>query len=389
MNPNSEPLETNEQVIALDRRALQAAERFKASEAELLSILQDLDALKGFRQFGCISLLDYALKRLGLSLAVSLNLINVARKSVEVPELKTEIERGGLSVCVARKLVPVLTPENQEGWIAMAKRLPVRQLEKEIARVRPEEATPERVRYVSESRASVSLGLDETALQAVRRVQDLESQRLRRHVTMEEAISAMSAAYLEKHDPLEKAKRAVRRLEAKSKAATDPEAKAVARAEAEAVTVGHSAALEPSGQSVLSGGSDGTVVAPLSEAELESIVENKIRSVLAYVHSRASNSHVTWHVPVRRGAHSASSGDVRSASRRSALIAASSHAVRLRDQGRCTHVDDNGVRCEHRRWLHVHHVVPVSHGGSDEVENLTMLCSGHHQLEHAALQVRG
>ncbi len=58
------------------------------------------------------------------------------------------------------------------------------------------------------------------------------------------------------------------------------------------------------------------------------------------------------------------------------------HAVTLRDQGRCTHQDANGRRCANRRWLHSHHLVHVSDGGSDRVENLMTLCSGHHRLLH-------
>ncbi len=57
--------------------------------------------------------------------------------------------------------------------------------------------------------------------------------------------------------------------------------------------------------------------------------------------------------------------------------------VDLRDQRQCTFQDENGQRCEERRWLDVHHVVPRSKGGEDTLENLTTLCSGHHRLVHS------
>lgn len=67
---------------------------------------------------------------------------------------------------------------------------------------------------------------------------------------------------------------------------------------------------------------------------------------------------------------------------RSPLTAAQRHAVFLRDQGRCTHVDGAGHRCNQDRWLDIHHIISVHHGGTNEPENLTLLCSFHHDLVH-------
>ncbi len=63
------------------------------------------------------------------------------------------------------------------------------------------------------------------------------------------------------------------------------------------------------------------------------------------------------------------------------LTAEQKHAVFLRDGGRCTH-HDNGVRCTSERWIDVHHIILVSQGGSNDPENLTTLCSFHHDLIH-------
>ena len=64
------------------------------------------------------------------------------------------------------------------------------------------------------------------------------------------------------------------------------------------------------------------------------------------------------------------------------LTAAQRHAVHLRDGGRCAHVGESGKRCGADRWVDVHHVRPVSRGGGNEPENLTTLCSLHHDLVH-------
>jgi hypothetical protein len=38
--------------------------------------------------------------------------------------------------------------------------------------------------------------------------------------------------------------------------------------------------------------------------------------------------------------------------------------------------------CEHRRWLHAHHLVHWAHGGATDLDNLVLLCGFHHRLLH-------
>ena len=67
---------------------------------------------------------------------------------------------------------------------------------------------------------------------------------------------------------------------------------------------------------------------------------------------------------------------------RTLLTAAQRHAVHACDGGRCTHVGESGRRCGADRFVDIHHVHPVSRGGGNEPENLTTLCSYHHDLVH-------
>ncbi len=69
-------------------------------------------------------------------------------------------------------------------------------------------------------------------------------------------------------------------------------------------------------------------------------------------------------------------------SERVKLTAEQKHAVFARDRGRCTHVDQTGERCTNDRYLHVHHLIPVANGGTNDPDNLTTLCSSHHDLVH-------
>jgi len=62
--------------------------------------------------------------------------------------------------------------------------------------------------------------------------------------------------------------------------------------------------------------------------------------------------------------------------------AAVRHEVMLNHKGRCGHVDHQGKRCTEMRWLDFHHKIPFAFGGKHTVENLVLLCKGHHQMTH-------
>lgn len=67
---------------------------------------------------------------------------------------------------------------------------------------------------------------------------------------------------------------------------------------------------------------------------------------------------------------------------RTPLTAEQKHAVNRRDRGQCTATHENGERCEHKKWIDIHHIVPVSAGGSNDPWNLRTLCWFHHDLIH-------
>jgi hypothetical protein len=100
-----------------------------------------------------------------------------------------------------------MTKDNSDQWLEMAKTLPKHQLEKEVARVSPKEATLEKAKYVSEERINLNMGLSEKSMKKFRRAQDLESQKKRRHASLEDSLDAVLDFYLERNDPIEKAKR--------------------------------------------------------------------------------------------------------------------------------------------------------------------------------------
>ena len=52
-----------------------------------------------------------------------------------------------------------------------------------------------------------------------------------------------------------------------------------------------------------------------------------------------------------------------------------------RDQRRCAFVAPNGRRCDERRFLEFHHVVPYAAGGLPSAENIQLRCRAHNGYE--------
>jgi 5-methylcytosine-specific restriction endonuclease McrA len=192
------------------------------------------------------------------------------------------------------RITSVINQENKTHWLELAQELPKRLLEKEVARVNPKEIVAEKIKYVSQDRLKLETGLSEENAKALKRAQELLAQKLKRHVSIEEALGVVLKEYVDREDPINKAKRAEKRKE----------------------------------------------LCP-GRVEREKIPYERY--------------------PVKQ---------------------ALKHKVNLRDNAQCTHIDQKGQRCLERQWLHVHHVIPISLGGQNELSNLKTLCSGHHKALH-------
>lgn len=192
----------------LHQEGIEISAQYRKAERRLISILQEMDSLKGFRDLGFRSLHEYATRAWKLSDDVAYILISLARKSKEVPVLKEKLEREEISISNARLIAPILDTQNQSEWILKAETLTKRELDKEIKREFPERAVPEQARYVTDSRLELKLGVSEELHEKLKRVQDLLAQSKQKHATLEEALEELASFYLEKKDPVKKAERA-------------------------------------------------------------------------------------------------------------------------------------------------------------------------------------
>jgi len=199
----------------LHQKALMKVRAYKKSLGELIEVLMEIDRKKIYLKMGYSSLFVYITKSLALSESQAYNLSAVLRKSHKIPELKKEMIKGALPLTKAKRLISVLSEENtkeeNQNWVELAKILTQRQLEKEIAKVKPKTSTPDRVSYVTDERMKLELGVSEKLLIKLRRVQDLVSQSTKKSASLEDCLEIMVNEYLNRKDPLIIAKRAVAR----------------------------------------------------------------------------------------------------------------------------------------------------------------------------------
>ncbi len=301
----------NPKIISLHERAMSVSISYRRLEGELIEILQQMEDLKGHREFGFTSLYDYATKKLKLSEDIANTLIRLARKSKEIPLLKEKIQSREIQISNAKAIAPIITPANQTEWLEKASLLSKRELEKEIFAQFPKEEVKERVKPINAARSELRIGISHELEEQLRRVQDLLSQKMGKHATLEETLEKMTQEFLERSDPIKKAER----LEQRAKKLNEPSQETR------------------------------TLPAP---GRMNLPEQSEIRR--------------TNRVPIP---------------------ASLRHQIVLRDRNQCTYLHpQNRERCSQKRWLDTHHIIPVSQGGEDSVENLTTLCQSHHSLIH-------
>ena len=299
------PNSAEEKSFSIHHRALSRARTFRIAEADVIDSLREVEDDKTYRLFELTSVYAYATQQMKLSEDIACDLIAIMRKSRKVPELAQAIRAGTLTTSKARKILPVINESNKNAWLEVAMTQTSRAIEKAVVTECPRVATKESLRYKTSERLELILGVSEEWAALLARVKVLCSQKERAAVSSEDALMAAMKSFVEKNDPMQKAKRS--------------EARAAVKLKGE----------------------------PCEEEPRDLSVPGRINFARRKVHATVI------------------------------------HQVHLRDRHRCTHRNYDRVRCDSRRWLDIHHIVEVSEGGRDEVDNLTTLCREHHMQTHS------
>ncbi len=310
-------------LCSLHHQALELSRQYLVCEKELLEILVKIESNKVYLQQGYASLTEYSQKALGLSRDVSWNLVTIVHKSKAIPELRHAVQMGVLPLSKARQIAPHLTKENSEKFIALAQAMPREKLQEALAKECPKiPSIEERARVINATQAQLSLCLPKEVMDKIRRAQDRVSESQKKWVGLAETLEQVVEFYLQHKDPREKAKRHEVR---KSKAAVSVKQSRRTVRESDAVARNPELNLRPFNK-------------PITKIQTKARV---------------------------------------------AIPAGIKHEVIIKNVHQCTYQDPRTqLRCERERFLHFHHKVPVAMGGTNALENLTLLCSAHHRLEH-------
>ena len=171
----------------------------------------------------------------------------------------------------------------------------------------------------------------------LRRAQDIVSQKTRKAASYEETLTVLLEFFLQRQDPVERAKRAL-----SAEIAEQPTAWQRLRAQQNRAT----AAVSVSGK----------------DSRNQGCHRNNAPASVPGTHNFAPAQS-----PNKAGRF---------------IPSHIKHVINMRDQGQCTQVDKTGERCESQRWLEIHHKIPIARNGTNDIWNLQTLCHAHHKQQH-------
>jgi len=284
-----------------------------------------------FRDRGCSSINQYAIRELGFSKSRTDDFVRLARRLDILPVVRDAVAAGEIGYTKAREIVAVATPATQDVWLAAAKgtrKELVREVKKarQAARVDPAQAEllPSRPPVVGPGELPVRFQMDLTPEQEARRAALVERLHKLGGVPNDRAelmLEALAALLESKELQGQKCPR------------------------------GHFQGRPPVQIHVHESEGKLTVPTAAGERDLGQAESERMRCDAA-VSTKGGRNTTTIPPRVRR-------------------------EVLARDQHRC-----RAPGCGRTRFLEVHHIVPRRKGGSNGPENLVTLCGACHRLWH-------
>jgi len=196
-------------VLKLDQQARTLAGDYLRIERELLPILIEMRRKRAFAALNYTGIFDYCERGLKFSRANAYYFKTVAEKAEEVPAIRAAIAQGELTLSQARRIVPVVTAENHQQWIQMAKALPQTELERAVTEVNPKAHLREKIRPVAKGLSELRVPVDLETERNLTALKDLLSQKLRRPATLADVVAWMARDCRERLDPEKRAQRRI------------------------------------------------------------------------------------------------------------------------------------------------------------------------------------
>ena len=324
---NTIPCLSNESLLDQTKSLVQQERRITI---QILLHLEEISRRRLYAPLGYSSLFDYCIGELRYSEGAAGRRINATRLMTEIPEVKTSIAEGKLSVSTASQVQSFLraqtsvqmSVENKKELLNSVAGKSRRECEKILSALAPEAPQPDRERVLTPTLTEIRFVADDKLMKKLERIKEL----VLKNPGYAELFDTMATLVLHHIDPLEKKVR--------------PRSQEVESAPAPADT--------PSSISSPSLTSPSTSTPPASTASPDDSATEK----------RRINPSRYVSVFVKR-------------------------EIWRRDGSQCTYVDPvSGRRCSHRRHLELDHIIDWALGGSNEADNLRLRCRTHN-LFHA------
>jgi 5-methylcytosine-specific restriction endonuclease McrA len=187
-------------------QAILKSNKYKNAEYELLKAIEKVHKYKVYYALECKSLSDYCVKYLNLSYDVAMTFINVMDKAQKFDELDVSLRENKITMSNARKISPILTPENQSFWIHEAEKTS-ENLQTKLSEAFPERIRKESVKTISDDYVSITIRVKKSDFETIKRAKEIQSKKKKRVIKFDEAIITTAKDYVEKNDPVEKANR--------------------------------------------------------------------------------------------------------------------------------------------------------------------------------------
>jgi len=192
--------------LRVHNKALKLCAQLKSTEADLVETLIEVKALQIHQAFG-LSMFRYAVEELHLTESQAYAFGAVAKHALEFGELRTAIHQRTLTVSKAIRMVAGLNKDNAKRLVAFAETHTQREIDVEMAKIRPRGKARDQVRPLSEEWDKLECSLARETSRKLKRLQDVLSSKLGRTADLDATLDFALSEALRLHDPVEKAKR--------------------------------------------------------------------------------------------------------------------------------------------------------------------------------------
>jgi hypothetical protein len=159
----------------IHEQALSLSRSRKRNDAEVVENLILLEQSQLYKKLDKRNMFTYALDILGHDESFAYSAINIARKCVLFPRLRSVVGAGKLSVGKASRIASSLTTENAAELVAFACAHTTDEINQEVARRNPQRERRDRAKWISDELVEITATMTRKDYEKLKRAESLEA----------------------------------------------------------------------------------------------------------------------------------------------------------------------------------------------------------------------